>query len=124
MRLLIDEMWPRAVAEQVRQHLDAGRDAVVAVVERDDLRSRPDAEIFSAAQEEGRAVVTENVRDFRPLAARRQAQGRVHAGLVLTSNRRWPRARAETAGRLVVALVDLVAHDTTAGEPSSRELWL
>lgn len=36
--------------------------------ERPDLVGRADLEVFAAAQVEGRAVVTENVRDFRPIA--------------------------------------------------------
>jgi hypothetical protein len=45
------------------------RDDVVAVIERDDLRERADSVIVAAAIAEGRAIVTENVGDLRPLVA-------------------------------------------------------
>jgi hypothetical protein len=36
-----------------------------------------------AACSESRTVVTNNIKDFRPLAAEWLAQGKVHAGLIL-----------------------------------------
>lgn len=120
MRLLLDEMFPAWIAEQLR---DGHGHDVVSVLERPDLVGRPDGEVFARAQQEGRAVVTENVRDFRPLARRFMADGEVHHGLVLTTNRRFPRGRAETARRLLAALAALL--DGEPGESaSSRELWL
>lgn len=113
MKLLLDEMWPGSVAEQLRQR---GHD-VVAVVERPDLRGQPDDVVFATAQVEGRAVVTENVSDFLRLAAGASH----HAGLVLTSNRRFPRGDARTIGRLVAALEALLS----AQEPIAPfEYWL
>lgn len=121
MKLLIDEMFGATIAERLRDQ--RGHD-VVAIAERDDLSGLPDADIFLAAQEEERAIVTENVRDFRPIAREWQAMGRIHFGLVLTTNRRFPRAQPRTAGRLVTALRDLL--DAEAGRPvaSNREIWL
>jgi hypothetical protein len=117
VRLLIDEMWAPAVAVQIRQR---GHDAV-AVGERADLRGQPDEIVFAAAQAEGRAVVTENVVDYRPLAARLLERGRTHAGLILTTNNRFPRHDPRTPGRLVMAL-----HALLSGEHgiANQELWL
>ncbi len=121
MKLLLDEMFPASIANRLRdQH---GHD-VTAVTELDALRGLPDADIFLAAQNEERAVVTENVRDFRPLAREWQAMGKVHFGLVLTTNRRFPRARSRTAGRLVRALGDLIDAETGHPPASNREIWL
>ena len=89
----------------------------------DKMEGRPDVEVFSAAQAEGRAVVTENVRDFRPLARAWEADGKIHYGLVLTSNRKFPRARAATIGRIVTTLAKIAAQ-TAADEPSNEEIWL
>lgn len=54
-------MWTPDIAVQLRRR---GHN-VVAVAERPDLRGQPDALIFAAAQSEERAVVTENVADYR-----------------------------------------------------------
>ncbi|TQN42147.1 hypothetical protein FHU33_1541 [Blastococcus colisei] len=84
MRLLLDEMYPGRLAEQLR---DGGHD-VVAVVELPELVGQPDAEVAGRARAEDRVVVTENVVDYAPLDAT------AHAGLLLVNARRWPRTRA------------------------------
>jgi hypothetical protein len=57
---LIDEMFPVAAAEQLRD--TSGRDAVhVGEV---GLRAADDAQVAATARAESRAVVTENVADF------------------------------------------------------------
>lgn len=117
MRLLIDEMWPPAVAVQLRRRWHD----VVAVAERPELKGMPDPALFAVAQAEGRAVVTENVPDFRPLAAAALAQGQAHAGLVLTGNARYPRHDPRTSGRLVTALEALLA---SGAELANQERWL
>lgn len=87
MRLLLDEHHDPEVARDLRER---GHD-VAAVAERDDLRGRPDAEIFDAAGAEGRAVVTEDVRDFTLLVLRATDLDRHHDGVVFTSATRFPR---------------------------------
>lgn len=113
MKLLLDEMWPPNIAIQLR-HRGHG---VVAVAERTELRGQPDPMVFSIAQTEGRAMVTENVIDYRPLAAEAIARGGSH----LTSNRRFPRHDPRTAGRVVTALRSLLSSDV---ELRDREYWL
>lgn len=61
----------------------------------------PDADVLAAAQREERALVTENVRDYRPLEIGLVADGSHHSGLVYTSNRQFPRGDPATLGRLV-----------------------
>ena len=97
MRLLLDEMYPRQLAEQLR---DAGHD-VVGVVERSDLVGRPDLEIAHWAREQDRVVVTENVVDFVSLDASDRG------GLLLLNARRWPRT-AGGLGRIGAALQDWI----------------
>ena len=54
---------------------------------------------------EERGLVTENVRDYRPLETKLVAEGRSHhSGIVYTSNRQFPRGDPGTTGRLVQAL--------------------
>ena len=113
MKLLLDEMWAPAIAKALR---DRGHE-VVAVAERGDLRGLPDEAIFKAAQAAGWVIVTENVVDYRPLAADAMRAGRPHPGLIFTSNRAYPRASRRTAGRLVAALDDpLSRRDTIESE--------
>lgn len=113
MKLLLDEMWPHSVAEALRRR---GHD-VVAVTALPDLRGKSDETLFTVGLAEGRAIVTENARDFRRLATTAIHAGRDHPLLILTGNRRWPRANPGTLGRLVEALDALLtADDTIEGE--------
>jgi predicted nuclease of predicted toxin-antitoxin system len=115
--LLLDEMWPAVIAEQLRLR---GYD-VVAVSERLDLRTKSDEVIFHSAQIESRAVVTENAADYRRLALQRSHLGQQHAGIILTSNRRFPRHDNRTIGRLVAGLDGLLC---TTVDATNREIWL
>lgn len=93
---------------------DRGFD-VVAVTEDRSLRGLPDADVLAAATAGDRALVTENVRDLLPLAR----AGVEHAGLVLTSPRRFARARLAYPGDLVVALSAFLE-----APPVSGRSWL
>lgn len=84
MKALLDEQLSSEIAVELRSR---GLD-VEAVTERQDLVRKSDEEILEAATLEGRAVVTNNVKDFRPLAASRLADGRGHGGLILLPAKR------------------------------------
>ena len=104
MKLLLDEMYPRRLAEQLRAD---GHD-VVAVVELPDLVGRPDAEVTRFARESDRVVVTENVVDYARLDVGE------HAGLLLVNAMRWPR-RPKGLPRLRRALRARLGDRTTTG---------
>ncbi|MFI5009790.1 MAG: DUF5615 family PIN-like protein [Solirubrobacterales bacterium] len=104
MRFLLDEMYPQAIAEQLR----AGDHDVYAVVERGELRTLPDHEIFAAAQQELRAVVTENIADFARLASEHDRRGHPHHGLILVDPGKYQRGDPRTIGRMVTALDQLL----------------
>ena len=74
MRLLLDEMYPATLAEQLRAR---GHD-VVSVHDADyhHLEGVPDAEVFAAAIADDRALLTENVADFRRHSQRRNYRQR------------------------------------------------
>lgn len=97
-RLLVDEMFSPALAAALR---DRGHD-VIAVAERSDLRSMADSEIFAWAANEGRWLLTENVKDFRPLVLS-ATQAEAKAGVLFTSSRSFPRSR-KNPGPLINAL--------------------
>jgi len=117
VKLLLDEMWPPAIAVELRRR---GHD-VTGVAERPDLRGQPDEIICATAQTEGSTVLTENVADYLPLAAAYHERGDAHAGLILTSHRRYPRSDARTVGRLVSALDTLLSAEP---DPIGLEYWL
>src|SRR5258708_20086513 len=89
VRALVDEQLSPQIAVLLRK---AGFD-VEAVAERPDLVGCSDRVILEVASIENRAVITNNIKDFRPIAAECLAQGRVHAGLILLPS---PRTRTRT----------------------------
>ncbi|MCY3647229.1 MAG: DUF5615 family PIN-like protein [Chloroflexi bacterium] len=113
MKLLLDEMWSPRIAEALRRR----GHTVVAVTERPDLRTQPDSIIFERARTEGWVIVTEDVADYRELAAAALDAGLEAPALVFTSNRGWPRGSTQRIGRLVVALDTLLQeHAELEGE--------
>jgi hypothetical protein len=91
--LLLDEMFPGAMAEQL---CAKGHD-VRAVVTTPLFVGLPDEEILIGATEAGRALVTANIKDFMPIDARYRATGRTHAGLIMVSTKTFPQSRAYIA---------------------------
>lgn len=89
MRLLLDEMYSPEVAARLRA---LGHD-VISAIERDDLRATPDTDIFRLMQIEGRVIVTNNHRDYAPLANAALQAREVFYGIVFTSDRSVPRSK-------------------------------
>lgn len=118
LKLLLDEMQPAAIAEQLRRR---GHD-VQAVTERPELRALADAAPFAAAQEERRAVVTENIGDFSSLADSSDSRGQAHHGLILIDPVKYPRGNRRTIGRLVKAL-DALLRDQPRHHATSLRHW-
>jgi hypothetical protein len=119
VKLLIDEMYPPAIAEQLRDR----RHDVEAVTERPELRSLADADIFAVAQQERRAVVTENIDDFSVVADNYDQRSHAHFGLVLVPPGSYPRGNPGTIGRMVTALDRLLSEHPDATAMSPR-YWL
>lgn len=105
MKLLVDEMYTPAIAEQLRA---LGHDAL-AVSELTELRTLSDHALLEWATAHGRAIFTENASDFLALHAACLQSGESHGGIVLASNAAFPRAKAATLGALVKALDRLLA---------------
>lgn len=106
MRLLLDEMFPGVLAQQLRTR---GHDVVSihdpAYVR---LEGATDADVFEAAVAETRTIVTEDVSGFRSLGVDALADGRPTPGLVFTTDRQFPRGDPATFGRLVRVLDELL----------------
>jgi len=119
VKLLPDEHYSPEIARQLRTR---GQD-VVAVAERADLVGLSDDELLRRMAQERRAIMTNNVKDFMPLASRAALGADDHSGLLFTSDRSLPR-RSGAIGRFVDALdVFLQRHQ---GEDSYRNQvqWL
>lgn len=86
MKFLLDEMYPPALAAALR----VGGLEVSTVAELG-LAGRPDADVFSAAVEDGWVIVTENVSDFGRIAAEHIMAGRHHPGMVVALSSRFSR---------------------------------
>jgi len=69
-------------------------------------------------------VLTENVRDFLPLAHECLRSGTDFHGLVLTANAAYPRGRGDTLGRLVKALDELMRGQPGVQDMTNRIVWL
>lgn len=118
LRLLLDEMHAPAVADALR----AEGHGVVSVAATSSLRGTSDEDLFGYAAAQHLVIVTENVVDFAAVAARWATEGRVHAGLIFTSPRRWNRATLAYPGNLVVVLRELLGDPPDIG--ASGTWWL
>jgi uncharacterized protein YbjT (DUF2867 family) len=105
-QLLLDEMFPQAMADQ----LNAKGHDVRAVVADPEFLGLPDEDILIGATEAGRALVTANIKDFMPIDARYRAANRVHAGLIMVSSKTFPQNRAYVI-TITTALDALLAID-------------
>ncbi len=120
MRLLIDEMYPAAIAEQLRK---AGHDAV-SLHDDPETRALDDPAVCGLALSAGRAVVTENAADFLRILRYRAAAGEPAPALVITSNRSFPRHSASFVGHAVRALCDFCETHQGADAASGAVYWL
>jgi hypothetical protein len=97
-------MLSDVIAEQLRAK---GHD-ILAVVADPALVGLPDDQILAHATAAGRALVTANIKDFIPLAARYRAASQAHAGLILVSAKTFPQDRSFVAAvtSALAALLD------------------
>lgn len=116
MKALLDDDLSAQIAVLLRQ---AGCD-VVAVIEREDLLGRSDRIVFEIAGREARAVVTNNIKDFRPLAAEQLARGRTHAGLILLPS---TRTRTRAAVATLASEIESIVRNHPDGL-SGTERWI
>ena len=116
MKALLDEQLSPQIAVLLRR---VGLD-VEAVADRPDLVGRSDMVIFEVACREDRAVITNNIKDFRPLAAQWLAQGRVHGGLILLPS---ARTRTRAATTMLADRIASILRDNPDGLASS-ERWI
>ena len=99
MRLLLDEMLSPTIARKLRER---GYD-VLAVVEHPGWAALSEPEVLAVARTERTAVVTNNLRDYRPLHSDAITPGGPgHFGMVFMPGS-YRRTKADT-GRIISAL--------------------
>ncbi len=116
-RLVMDEMFSPTIAAALRGQ----GDDVIAVAERGELRAINDEEVFAWAAAQGRWLLTENVKDFRPILLRAVQADTPVTGILFTSSRSFPRSR-KNPGPLIQAI-----HAWMVGgppQPPLTEDWL
>jgi len=118
VQLLLDEHYAEDIAAALRA---TGHD-VIATVSDAELRGASDPELFRHAAKINRRIVTENVKDFRPLLLHAIATGSAAAPLLLVPPRRFPRGRGDRTAAIVTALRSWL--DRTDGIPRPIEDWL
>lgn len=116
-QLALDEMFSPRIAEALRER---GR-TVIAVAERTDLRAMTNDDLYAWATAARCWLLTENVKDFRPIMLRVLQVGGTASGLLFTSSRSFPRSR-HNADPLIDAIDAWLAKGPPA--PPLTEDWL
>ncbi|HUY54434.1 MAG TPA: DUF5615 family PIN-like protein [Candidatus Nanopelagicaceae bacterium] len=118
MRLLLDEQLSPEIAKQLQRR---GHD-VLSVAEAG-LRGHDDAAVLVWASSQERAVVTNNIRDFRPLHANYLSAAIPHYGIILLPSSKFS-LRLESLGDVVTALERLLSQHPQAEALLGREVFL
>jgi len=119
VKLLLDEMLSPAIAQELRSR---GHD-VLAVGGDRDREGMSDPEVMAWARTEHRAVVTNNLRDFRPLHHEAITPGGPgHYGMVFMPGG-YRRTKDDT-GRIIAALQTMLAQYPGEKDLANGETWL
>jgi hypothetical protein len=110
VKLLLDVHHSRVAAERLRVD---GYD-VQAAADDPELAALPDEELLRRASSEGRAVVTENAKDFDRIVRSWVPTGEHHAGVIFTSPRRFHRGNNGYPENLIVAITRFLATPSVA----------
>jgi predicted nuclease of predicted toxin-antitoxin system len=119
VRLLLDEMLSPAIARELQAR---GHD-VTAVSGDPKRQALSDLEVLVVAREERRALVTNNVRDYRPLHHEAVVPGGPgHFGMIFLPGS-YRRTKADVA-RIVAALEAKLAQYPSDDDLAGCETWL
>ena len=118
MKLLFDTHHSARAAERLRKE---GYD-VTAAADDQLLATRSDEELLRAAARDGRALVTENVKDFDRIVRAWAAGGEHYAGVIFTSPRRYHRGSSSYPQNLIAAVRKVL--DDPPDAEGDWMLWL
>jgi hypothetical protein len=119
VKLLLDEMLSPAIARELRSR---GHD-VESIGGRVEWQGLSDPDVLEVARRERRAIVTNNLRDFRPLHHEALAPGgRGHFGMVFVPGS-FRRTKADL-GRLVAALEAVLLARPGIDDLADGETWV
>jgi hypothetical protein len=118
VKLLLDEMLSPHIAQQLR-----GRGHDVQAIAGSEHAQLDDPEVLELARSQRRAIVTNNVRDFRPLhVGAVQRGGAGHYGMVFMSGG-FRRTKGDV-GRIVAALEAKLTAYPGVEDLANAEEWL
>ena len=119
MRLLLDEMLTPAIARELRAR---GHD-VEAVAGHPDWAALSDSQVMTLARAERRVIVTNNVRDFRPMHNEAITPGgHGHFGMIFMSGN-YRRTKGDI-GRIIKALEAKLTQYPGEDDLANGEAWL
>ena len=119
MRLLLDEMLSPAIARELRER---GHD-ILAIAEHPGWTALSDPEVLAVGRADRRAIVTSNLRDYRPVHAEAITPGGPgHYGMVFMPGG-YRRTKADT-GRIISALEAKLAEYPGDEDLANGECWL
>jgi hypothetical protein len=99
------------ISPRIARELRArGHDVVAIKSDRPDLLSRLDVEIVQQMVTERRVVVTNNIKDYRPIHDRLLARGEEHSGMLFTLDDTMPRHKRKVSRWVDVLARLLEAH--------------
>jgi Domain of unknown function (DUF5615) len=117
-------MWTPTIALELRK-----RDFDVIAISEPAHAGRyagiSDDEVFARAQEDGRAVVTDNIADYEQARRDRESHGQAHHGLLYALNPPFNRHRGERViGQMVNALAHFLSSPDATQTPLNRAHYL
>jgi hypothetical protein len=119
VKLLLDEMLSPVIAGELRKR---GHD-VESIAGNPGREAMSDPEVLALARAERRAIVTNNLRDYRPLHHEAIVPGgHGHFGMIFIPGS-YRRTRADT-GRIIAALEAVLAKHSGETDLVNGEAWL
>ena len=119
MKLLLDEMLSPVIARELRNR---GHD-VESVAGNPGREAMSDPQVLACARAEHRAVVTDNLRDYRPLHHQAIVPGGDgHYGMIFMPGT-YRRTKADT-GRIIAALEAILTSHPGETDLANGETWL
>jgi hypothetical protein len=124
VRLLLNEMWSPTIAIELRKR----RFDVIAINEpasESRYAGLPDDQVLARAQEDARAIVTDNIADYEKARRDWESRGSAHHGVIYALNPPFNRHEGSgVIGQMVKSLEHFLSSPDAAEEPLNRVHFL